>query len=68
MHSSFRFSHADERRGGKNHLFLMLSKHKYANGHHDYMCTSPGNAARSKMRGESESVSHFYWILPASSE
>lgn len=27
------------------------------------MCTSPGSAAHSKMRGKSESVSHFYWIF-----
>lgn len=37
------------------------------NGGHGHVCTSPGKSARSKMRGESESVSRFYWVLPASS-
>lgn len=35
----------------------------YANCRHDYMCTSPGSAAHSKMRGKSESVSLFFFFF-----
>lgn len=31
-----------EEGGKKHHLLIMLTKHNYANCHHDHMCTSLG--------------------------
>lgn len=42
MHATFKCPHADGKKK-KKHLLIMLTKHNYANCHHNYMCTSRWN-------------------------
>lgn len=64
MHATLlKCPHADGRRKKKtkHHLLIMLTKHNYANCHHDHMCTSLGLiGARFLSEVGGKWVLHFY--------